>query len=168
MDNAVDALHLAFVSLILVIALSVAIYMITLARQTSEIVFVTMDDTAYLSYKRIEKNNNGITSQNRIVGFETIIPTLFKYSMERYAIVFLDASEAGWYDEDLGIIHRTKPLIMYEEDTNIDNWKDGSTFLLYSIIDNQIDKAVYTKENVLNNDTISGNGLLGSYSVRNI
>jgi hypothetical protein len=132
MDNAVDALHIAFVAMVLVIALSVAIYMITLARQTSEIVFKTTDDAAYLTYEVAEKTNKGIANQNRIVGFETIIPTLFKYNLERYAVVFLDASIPGYYDPETGIIHKTEPLIMYHTE-NTTNWPDHATFVNYSI-----------------------------------
>lgn len=128
MDNAVDALHIAFVALVLIIALSIAVYMITLARQTSEIVLTSSDDTAYLTYEFTQKHA-GISSENRIVGFETVIPTLFKYNFERYAVVFMD----GTINPETGTISAT-PVKIYETHSNISTWNKLSKFLYYEIV----------------------------------
>lgn len=133
MDNAVDALHLAFVAMVLVIALSVAVYMITMARQTSEIVLRTADDTKYLSYETTEKGGNGIYYEGRIVGFETVIPTLFKYNFENYTIVFLDAT--SFFNPTTKEILKADPISLYDTTTNDQYWSPDSEFVYYSIED---------------------------------
>lgn len=158
MDNAVDALHIAFVAMVLIIALSVAVYMITLARQTSEIVLTSSDDTSYLSYETTQKYS-GISSENRIVGFETVIPTLFKYNFERYAVVFMEGS----IDGDTGLITAV-PEIIYDTDSNIGNWSKNSKFLYYEITNDEFRKELRFVQEDDNSGEITYNYGTGVYT----
>lgn len=88
MENAVEALKMAFAMIVFVIALSLSMIMFTKARQASEIVLASSDITEYIDY--IDGSYIGFGSQNRIVGLETIIPTLYKYYKENYTVIFLD------------------------------------------------------------------------------
>lgn len=81
MENAADALKMAGAVLLFVIALSVVMTMFSKVRQTASAVIQTQDETSYYDY--IEA-----TEKNRIVGMETILPTMYKYYKENYAIVF--------------------------------------------------------------------------------
>lgn len=109
MENVTDALKIAFAVFVFILGLGVAMHMFSLARQTSEFVLQTADRTKYYSYETVEVDDEGnrktvlrtvdgveITtldnnlSEYRIVGLETIIPTIYKYSKENYAISFYD------------------------------------------------------------------------------
>ena len=86
MENAVEGLKLAFAVLLLTMALSLTIAFFSKARTTAEMVLKSSDKTAYYDYSRYSVPQD--TSGNRIVGYETIIPTLYKYDKERYKVTF--------------------------------------------------------------------------------
>ena len=85
MENAVDALKIAFGVFVFTIALSISIYMFTMARETSDTVLQSSDVTKLMEY--IEASD--MIGEDRIVGLETIIPTLYKYYKENYTVIFL-------------------------------------------------------------------------------
>ena len=72
MESAVEALKMGAAVLIFVMALSITILTFSQARETSEIVLQSSDNQRY--YESIETG-----TENRIVGFETVIPTVYKY-----------------------------------------------------------------------------------------
>ena len=86
MENAVDALKMAFAIFVFIMALSLAIYMFTMARETSDVVLQSSDVTALMEYTEV----SDMIGEDRIVGLETIIPTLYKYYKENYTVIFLD------------------------------------------------------------------------------
>lgn len=116
MENATKALELAAAVIVFVMALSLSVYMFSQARATSETVLQASDATQYYSYTTAEGE-----SEFRIVGFETVIPTLYKYEKERYKVVF----KHGTYDyENNELIESSvKPQAIYTTKTT--NWKDG-------------------------------------------
>ena len=81
MENAVEALKMAFAVMLLTLALSLSIAFFSKARSTAETVLQSADETAYYDYTRYDLPED--PSGNRIVGYETIIPTLYKYDKER-------------------------------------------------------------------------------------
>ena len=83
MENAVDALKLGFAVFVFGIALSLAMFMFAKARSTADIVLHSSDQLAYMEF--IEATGN---TENRVVGLETIIPTLYKYYKENYTVIF--------------------------------------------------------------------------------
>lgn len=92
MENASDAIIMAGAMLIFVIALTVAMTAFSQARETIDTVVYTSDVTNY--YKPIDTTkSNGV--KNRIVSWETVIPTLYKYYKENYTVVFLDKNGDG-------------------------------------------------------------------------
>lgn len=92
MENASDAIIMAGAMLIFVIALTVAMTVFSQARETIDMVVYASDATNYYEYIDTT-NSNGV--KNRIVSFETVIPTLYKYYKENYTVVFLDKSGNG-------------------------------------------------------------------------
>ena len=82
MENAADALKIAASVLIFVLALSISINAFGQARVASQTV-LEYSDREY-DYTYVE--NNGGTE--RIVGAETVIPSIYKAYMENYKIVF--------------------------------------------------------------------------------
>ena len=84
MENAVDALKIAFAVFVFIVALSLSMFMFTLVGQTSDIVLQSSDVTRFMEYIEV----SDMISDERIVGLETIIPTLYKYYKENYTIIF--------------------------------------------------------------------------------
>lgn len=94
MENAVEALKIAFAILMFVMALSLGISSISKANNAL---------TAIVSYNDRETEYNYVKAQGltRTVGVETIVPIMYKAYKENYEVRF--------YDE------KGKPLIIYHE-----------------------------------------------------
>ena len=105
MENATEALMMGFAVLVFVIALTVGITVFSQVKNVSDIMLYTQDETNYYDYQGAV----GKASQNRIVGLETIVPTLYKYYRENYTVVF----RQGSYNEETGEFGDLKPLIIY-------------------------------------------------------
>ena len=103
MENAVDALKIAFALFVFIMALSITIFMFNMAKETGDIVLASSDVTAFMEYKEQDIKGTIVKDGDRIVGLETIIPTLYKYYKERYTVVFMNADG--------------KPLTIYESKT---------------------------------------------------
>ena len=88
MENAVDALKIAFAVFVFVIALALALAVIGQVRTTSDVVLALGDKTN--AYEYVEVNENNANNEDRIVGFETILPTIYRYPSEQYAVTILD------------------------------------------------------------------------------
>ena len=101
MENAVDALKIAFAALLFTMSLSLAIYMFSEARETADIVLHSSDITEYTEYIE-EAEMTG--TENRVVGLETIIPTLYKYYKENYTVIFRES------DGDPLELYKTKTI----------------------------------------------------------
>lgn len=82
MENAADALKMAAAVLIFVLALSISINAFGQVRQTSQ----TILDYRDREYDYTYVEDNGTTE--RIVGAETIIPSIYRAYKENYKIVF--------------------------------------------------------------------------------
>lgn len=127
MENAADALKMAGSILMFVIALSVAITAFSQARATSDIILSYSDrETSYISgdsnYYYIASDQN----RQRTVGVETIVPALYRTSVENYKIVF-NFRDGYW-------------IYKYQDGDN--NWVEEKT----------IDpKVFYDKVSILNN-----------------
>lgn len=87
MENAVDALKIAFAVFIFVIALALAFSVVGQARATSDVVLAINDKTNLYDY--VEESENNAQNKDRIVGFETILPTIYRYAKEQYAVTIL-------------------------------------------------------------------------------
>jgi len=106
MENAIDALKMAFAVFIFVMALTVSIAMFSQLNEVSKIVISSTDITKFYTYEVADAEKS-----SRIVGLETIIPTLYKYYRENYTVLFLD--QYG------------QPLDLYESQTNRKLWGSG-------------------------------------------
>ena len=123
MENAAEALKMAFYVIVFVLALSICITTFSKARETSDMVLALADDARYYEYEQITTDSigNSVDSDgSRIVGLETIIPTLYKYDKERYKIVFKKAN----YDSETGEIINVTPLEIYKTQTTKTNWNE--------------------------------------------
>lgn len=117
MENAADAFKLAFYVIVFVLALSISIATFTKAKETSDMVLTAADESRYYEYEQINVGDIGSSVDeygNRIVGLETIIPTLYKYDKERYRVEFKDSS-----GNNLTIYTSTSKTIQNTQDKNI-------------------------------------------------
>lgn len=95
MENAVDALYMAFAVIAFVIALSLSIFAFTNVTTASQRIIDNRDKTSMYTYiDTDELSENG----NRIVTGEDIIPTLYRAYYENYMIRFEGLDNLGISD----------------------------------------------------------------------
>lgn len=88
MENVTRALLLGFSMLIFVIAFSYAMYLINSATTTSNVLLESITTSKY--YDNIEVSSDVAT---REVGIDTIIPVLYRYYKENYAVKIYKGNE---------------------------------------------------------------------------
>lgn len=92
MENAVDALKMAFGIIVFVIAIALSVSVIGQARAASEVVFHSKDKTEFYEYATEDTVIDVTQNGDRIVGIETIIPTIHRYAKEQFAVTIFDKS----------------------------------------------------------------------------
>ena len=123
MENAVDALKLAFGVIVFVIAFALLFSTVSLAKRVTEGLVTEADETTYMLYDEANgddawvKTDNETGVQCRIVTMEDIIPTLYRYSTESYGVTIIDKSKRG-VDQ---IIARFDT----ETESHCNNWKNS-------------------------------------------
>lgn len=122
MENATQALQMAFAVLVFVIALTVSIVSFSNAKQAADSILYTKDEMNYYEYQGAK----GKAAENRIVGLETVIPTLYKYYKENYTVVF----KQGVYDYTTGNITNWEYLTVYKTASNTRNWQGTYSTLM--------------------------------------
>lgn len=96
MENVTKALYIAFAMLVFVIAFSVTMYMVNKLNYTSKEIVFRLDrknyyDSLELSDVISTNNDAGVDNRTeRVVGIDTIIPTLYRYYKESFAVKILD------------------------------------------------------------------------------
>lgn len=89
MENATDALKMAFAVFIFVIAIAITVNVFGVIRNTSDVVTKASDKTNFYEYV----DENGDSKGERIVGVETIIPMLYRYTNEALSIIIKDRND---------------------------------------------------------------------------
>lgn len=82
MENALDAMKMAFGMLVLVIALSTAIYALNVTNSTVKTIVYMNDKTNFFDNLDI----NAKTKHYREIGKDTIVPTLYRYYKENFSV----------------------------------------------------------------------------------
>ena len=102
MDDAVQAMIIAFSVIIFVIALSLALYVISQANKTSEYLSYYADSTKFYDNIDLQKDPGESDSEfnerkrkvfsrsARYVSAETIVPTLYRYNKENFCVKIYD------------------------------------------------------------------------------
>ena len=87
MENATDALKMAGAVLLFVLAISIIILSFGQVRESADTIIDYRDrETSYIEGNYYYEGNNN----SRIVGLETIIPSIYRAYLENYKIVFSD------------------------------------------------------------------------------
>ena len=89
MEDAVTAIIMAFSVLVFVIALSMMMYMVNILNITSTEVLFYSDRANFIENLRI--TNPNILSRD--VGFDVVIPTLYRYYKENFCVKFIDGTK---------------------------------------------------------------------------
>lgn len=120
MENAAEALKMGFAVMVFVIALTVVFSMVSQAKQTADVVFEIEDDTKYF-----QEGLEGVTyltsgATERIVGWETVVPTIYRYNVENYGVTIIDNTNG---ETELNII---KARFDYNTETVVQNWTSNN------------------------------------------
>lgn len=87
MENAAEALIIAFAVAVFVIALSSSMMVMGQAKETADHVFYANDKTNFYEY--IDENAKDV----RVVGMEAIIPTIYRQFKENFNVIILDKDD---------------------------------------------------------------------------
>lgn len=160
MENAAEALKMAFGVLVFVLALSISVNAFSEARQISQTIINYRDreyDTTYVDENSYTDASGNLITQ-RVVSAETIIPTIYRAYKENYKIIF---DFNGEYTD--GLFKKVNPdgslePIYYidEKDQTLGGDKQQSEFIteiLYAHNLTDTDKYKY-KGIILNSDGI--------------
>lgn len=135
MENAVDALKMAFAILVFISALSLAMFSFSKVRQTSAQITQEADEKEYYDQLRLNETGGGtqavsaLAASSREVGVETVIPTLYRYYKENYTVLFY---EGTGYDSTTGNFDDIKPLVLYYTESD-DTYLKNSSLIVPNI-----------------------------------
>ena len=172
MENAAEALKIAFAMLVFIIALSVAFAVISQARATADIVFEYQDNTKYLVEGLEDVSYIGAnTDQNyRIVSWENVIPTIYRYNQERYGVTIIDNN--GNIEARFDLETEAVANSWYDSGNNDNGGKNdqhieylnSKVFKGYATIKKSDFEKIYKIESLTNSSHIIGAPWLGSDS----
>lgn len=126
MENAVEALKMAGFMLLFIIALSITIITLTQAKTTADSLVKNQDRQQ--SYQYIEVTGDLSKSLSRTVTLADIIPTLYRYAQEDYAVQFYTSSGSPLYIYESGQIKNGVPVKKNDLDLDTEHWiENGET-----------------------------------------
>ena len=119
MENAADALKIAFAIFIFVLAITLTFSIISQAKSTADAVLYHADETNFYEYEYSDKN--------RVVSVTEVISSLYRYYKESLAVtVILNGVEDKEFDlakTSLTIDKVEQELAVYIKDTLLKNYK---------------------------------------------
>ena len=89
MENAAEALKIAFGFMMFVLALALSISSFSQATQAVQYITTARDRETEYTYVEPLTDSNGNVITDRIVGVETVVPTMYKAYKENFKIIFL-------------------------------------------------------------------------------
>lgn len=96
MENTTQALYIAFAVFVFILALSLALFLVDKLNITAKTLVWSLDEKAYYDSLEltdiISGNEENTNNASRIVGIDTIIPSLYRYYKESFAVRILDES----------------------------------------------------------------------------
>ena len=126
MENAVEALKMAGFMLLFIIALSITMITLTQAKTTADSLVKNQDRQQ--SYQYIEVTGDLSKSLSRTVTLADIIPTLYTYAQEDYAVQFYTSSGSPLYIYESGQIKNGVPVKKNDLDLDTEHWiENGET-----------------------------------------
>ena len=152
MENAFDALKMAFAVIVFVIALAIAFSLLSQANATAQQIFFGIDKITYLDHEKYR-------GEHRTVGLETIIPTVYTYSIKKYAVTIIDKNGkiiARYDQEASNVANQIKNHDAYNPDdknvTHYNAYVNYSKYIDYVIT---VLRKLNNLANVVDNDYIT-------------
>lgn len=171
MENATEALKMAFAVLVFVIALTISFMLITQSRSTADFIFTAKDDQEYV--ENVTSIGQQTGESYRVVSIDTIIPTIYRYAQENYGVIIIDGNNivaiydlvventvskyASTWDLTDSSNELTKLCIGYAPDSKegIANYIEGAT----GIVINDVREYQKLFGKIRSNGTIEENGI---------
>lgn len=126
MENAVEALKMAGFMILFIIALSITMITLTQAKTTADSLVKNQDRQQ--SYQYIEVTEDLSKSLSRTVTLADIIPTLYRYAQEDYAVQFYTSSGSPLYVYESGQIKNGVHVKKNDLDLDTEHWlENGET-----------------------------------------
>lgn len=126
MENAVEALKMAGFMILFIIALSITMIILTQAKTTADSLVKNQDRQQ--SYQYIEVTGDLSKSLSRTVTLADIIPTLYRYAQEDYAVQFYTSSGSPLYVYESGQIKNGVHVKKNDLDLDTEHWlENGET-----------------------------------------
>lgn len=116
MENASDALLIAFAVLIFIIALSVSLTSLVQAKSTADIVLFYSDRENFQT--PLKSDLDYFEDGGRTVGVDTVIATIVRCSKEKFAVKIIDGSKTYNFEYDTQTEEEIKAEINRFLDTN--------------------------------------------------
>lgn len=123
MEDAVDALKMAFSVFAFVLALAIVFAMFSQAREVSDIVLAKTDNTYFTDWVSPIQGDDGT---GRVVGIETVIPTLYRYYKEKLTIDITGNNDLANEKFDLDI-----ERVVYRKN---DGWEEYKAFYENNVV----------------------------------
>lgn len=126
MENAVEALKMAGFMILFIIALSITMITLTQAKTTADSLVKNQDRQQ--SYQYIEVTGDLSKSLSKTVTLADIIPTLYRYAQEDYAVQFYTSSGSPLYVYESGQIKNGVHVKKNDLDLDTEHWlENGET-----------------------------------------
>lgn len=126
MENAAEALKMAGFMLLFIIAISITMITLTQAKTTADSLVKNQDRQQ--SYQYIEVTGDLSRFLSRTVTLADIIPTLYRYAQEDYAVQFYTSSGSPLYIYESGQIKNGVPVKKNDLDLDTEHWiENGET-----------------------------------------
>lgn len=125
MENAVEAFKMAGFILLFVIALSIAMITLTQAKTTADSIVQMKNKQESYQYIELAAGERNLS---RTVTLADIIPTLYRYASEEYAVIFYKNSSSTADTNQLPLYESGRPGNPMRGDLDLDteHWVDAS------------------------------------------
>lgn len=130
MENAADALKIAFAMFVFVIAITVTFSLVSQAKSTADVVLYHSDETNFYEYR-------GSSNYNRTVSIAEVIPTLYRYYTESVGVTvnLLNGGTYKTYTFDLNnkediFIEKSKLTSEADREDNLKKFINDILFVL--------------------------------------
>lgn len=159
MDNAIDALKIAFAVFVFVMALSISMRVFSQAKTVSDEVFYMTDKTNFYEYTSDENYEEEYYKmpEGRYVSGETIIPTLYRYYKENFNVIIGkdqngDGLASEEHNEILWEFNLEKEIKAYNENYKNAPWLGNANIDTKTRVDVEVSGK---SENINNSEYIS-------------
>lgn len=132
MENIAESVKMAGAALIFVLLLTVTLTLYRQARDTADYILEASDKTTYYQHIGTNIDDNKVDNVSRVVGIETIIPTLYTYCQTDGPTIIIKDNEGELiqiFDDEFDSVLKTDNMLYskYASDYGTAPWSVGSS-----------------------------------------